>query len=77
MNRFAAVSAVAAFALNAVLYAVDGVGFKQTVDAIGLHNGFVRPGVYIAQSYGYDTGYTSISEIFILNSAIYQLLILY
>ncbi len=32
-NRFAAAAAVAAFALNAVLYAVDGVALKQAVDA--------------------------------------------
>jgi hypothetical protein len=33
INRFAAASAVAALALNGVLYAVDGVGLKQAVDA--------------------------------------------
>ncbi len=33
LNRYAAASAVAALALNAVLYAVDGVGLKQAVDA--------------------------------------------
>jgi hypothetical protein len=33
INRFAAASAVAALALNGALYAVDGVGLKQAVDA--------------------------------------------
>ena len=33
VNRFAAASAVAALALNGVLYAVDGVAQKQAVDA--------------------------------------------
>jgi hypothetical protein len=33
VNRFAAASAVAALALNGVLYAVDGVALKQAVDA--------------------------------------------
>ncbi len=33
LNRFAAASAVAALALNGVLYAVDGVALKQAVDA--------------------------------------------
>lgn len=33
MNRFAAASAIATLALNAALYAVDGVGLKQAVDA--------------------------------------------
>ncbi len=33
LNRFGASSAVAALSLNGVLYAVDGVGLKQAVDA--------------------------------------------
>jgi hypothetical protein len=33
VNRFAAASAVVAFALNGILYAVDGVALKQAVDA--------------------------------------------
>src|SRR5262249_18123626 len=33
VNRFAAGSAVAALALNGALYAVDGVGLKQAIDA--------------------------------------------
>lgn len=33
VNRFAAASAVAALALNGVLYAVDGVALKQAVDS--------------------------------------------
>jgi hypothetical protein len=33
LNRFAAATAVAALALNGVLYAVDGVALKQAVDA--------------------------------------------
>jgi hypothetical protein len=33
VNRLAAASAIAALALNAVLYAVDGVALKQAVDA--------------------------------------------
>jgi hypothetical protein len=33
ISRFAAASAVAALALNGALYAVDGVGLKQAIDA--------------------------------------------
>ncbi len=119
VNRFAAASAVAALALNGVLYAVDGVALKQVVDAWvsapaseqavffavvqgirGIEWGMrsyvyfamgislvlfaiaivstrriTRPigyiiglsgMAYIAEGYGLGTGYTSISERFVL-----------
>ncbi len=129
VNRFAAASAVAALALHGALYAVDGVGLKQAVDAwvsapaseqstffavvqgirgvewgmrsyVDFTTGLTlvllaiviastarisRPigyimglsGLaYIAQGYSWGTGYTSISNNFVLVEKSYQFLIL-